>query len=70
MMLKAVSELLRSRRIEGWLVGGSVRDRELGCYSPDLDLVVVADAAVVAREIAKVLDAPWFTLSSRMTLYA
>lgn len=65
MMLKAVSELLRSRRIEGWLVGGSVRDRELGCYSPDLDLVVVADAAVVAREIAKVLDAPWFTLSER-----
>jgi poly(A) polymerase len=65
MMLEAVSELLRSRRIEGWLVGGSVRDRELGRYSPELDLVVAADAAVVAREIAKILDAPWFTLSER-----
>ena len=65
MTLEVVSEVLKSRRIKGWLVGGTVRDRELGRHSPDLDLVGAADAATAAREIARVLDAPWFALSER-----
>ena len=47
-MLQAVADILRRRQAEGWLVGGSVRDRELGRYSPDLDVVVADDPAQVA----------------------
>ena len=51
------------------MVGGSVRDRELGRYSPDLDLAVADDAAAVAREIAGTLKVPWFVLSERHPAY-
>ena len=64
-MLQAVVDILRRRGIEGWLVGGSVRDRELGRPSPDLDVVVATDPASVAAETAAVLRAPWFILSDR-----
>ena len=68
-MLQAVADILKRRQVQGWLVGGSVRDRELGRSSPDLDVVVSDDAAAVTREIAKLLGAPWFTLSERHPAY-
>jgi Poly A polymerase head domain/Probable RNA and SrmB- binding site of polymerase A len=64
-MLGTVVRVLASRGARGWLVGGSVRDRQLGRYSPDLDLVVDGDAASVAIHIAGALHLPWFALSER-----
>jgi tRNA nucleotidyltransferase/poly(A) polymerase len=69
MMLQAVADILRRRQTEGWLVGGSVRDHELGRYSPDLDVVVADDAVAVVREVAATLRAPWFVLSERHPAY-
>ncbi len=69
MMLEAVAGVLRRRRSEGWLVGGTVRDRECGYDSPDLDLVVADDPAAVAREIADRLASSWFALSARHGAY-
>ena len=68
-MLRAVAEILKRRGSEGWLVGGSVRDRILGRYSPDLDVAVADDAAAVAKEVAAALQAPWFALSERHPTY-
>jgi tRNA nucleotidyltransferase/poly(A) polymerase len=65
MMLRVVAEVLRRRHAEGWLVGGSVRDRESGRYSPDLDIAVTDDPEAVAAEVAHALDVPWFCLSQR-----
>jgi len=64
-LLEAVSEILRRRGTQGWLVGGSIRDRTLGRYSPDLDIVVDDDSLKVAVELAERLVCPWFTLSGR-----
>jgi tRNA nucleotidyltransferase/poly(A) polymerase len=64
-MLQVVADILRRRHSEGWLVGGSVRDLELGRFSPDLDIVVVDDPRSVAREISQALRVPWFVLSER-----
>ena len=64
-MLQVAARVLVGRDVEGWLVGGSVRDRELGCPAPDLDLVVAGDPAAVAGDIALALDVPWFALSER-----
>jgi tRNA nucleotidyltransferase/poly(A) polymerase len=69
MMLQVVADILRRRQTTGWLVGGSVRDRELGRYSPDLDVTVADDPAAVAREAASALGAPWFALSERHLAY-
>lgn len=69
MMLQVVADILRRRQCEGWLVGGSVRDRELGRYSPDLDVVVAADPAGVAQQVAVRLASPWFALSARHGAY-
>lgn len=69
MMLQTVVDVLLRRGSEGWLVGGSVRDRELGRDSPDLDIVVGDDARAVAKEIAADIGAPWFLLSERHPAY-
>jgi tRNA nucleotidyltransferase/poly(A) polymerase len=68
-MLGAVADILRRRGSEGWLVGGNVRDRRLGRYSPDLDIVVADDPVAVAGAIATSLGAPWFVLSERHPAY-
>ncbi len=68
-MLGAVADILRLRGTEGWLVGGSVRDRMLGRFSPDLDVVVADDAAAVAKQVAGTLRSPWFALSERYPTY-
>jgi hypothetical protein len=64
-MLRVAAQVLAAHGLEGWLVGGSVRDRGLGYAAPDLDLVVDGDAAAVAADIARALNAPWFALSER-----
>lgn len=46
-----------------WLVGGAVRDRQLGRATDDLDVVLVADVAAVARELARAGRAASFELS-------
>jgi tRNA nucleotidyltransferase/poly(A) polymerase len=69
MTLQVVADILRRRQSPGWLVGGSVRDRELGCFSPDFDIVVSDDAEAVTRELARQLKAPWFVLSERHPAY-
>jgi tRNA nucleotidyltransferase/poly(A) polymerase len=68
-MLRVVAEILERRGSEGWLVGGSVRDRILARYSPDSDVAVADDAAAVAKEVAAALQAPWFSLSERHPTY-
>ena len=68
-MLRTVAAVLRRHGVQGWLVGGTVRDRELGCYSPDIDLAIAGDASSVARETAAALGAPWFALSERHGAY-
>ena len=68
-MLGDVADILSARGSEGWLVGGSVRDRLSGRDSPDVDVVVADDAAAVAKQVAARLRAPWFTLSERYPTY-
>jgi poly(A) polymerase len=68
-MLAAIAAALLERETEGWLVGGSVRDLQLGRYSPDIDVVVAGDAAAIARDVARALRVPWFTLSAEHGAY-
>ena len=76
-MLAALKAALERLEARGWLVGGTVRDSELGRVSADLDVVVSgtgpdgtsAECSVrAAREVAGLVAAglrrPWFTLSS------
>ncbi len=67
--LKVVSRVLQELGIAGWLVGGSVRDLGLGLSSPDLDVVVGGDAALVAGQVARATERPWFALSERHGAY-
>ena len=60
---------LREHDAQGWLVGGSVRDRQLGRFSPDIDVVVTGDACAISRALARALGAPWFTLSDEFCAY-
>ena len=69
MMLHVLEEILRRRCSEGWLVGGTVRDRRSGRSSPDLDVIVADDPAEVAREVSSSLRSPWFALSARHGAY-
>lgn len=52
-----------------WLVGGTVRDRELGRFSPDIDVVTSGDAAELAGRVARLADRPWFPLSHEFGAY-
>ena len=69
MIEEVAAETLRRRRTRGWLVGGTVRDRRSGRFSPDLDIVVEDDPRQVARDVAAQLGFPWFALSTRHGAY-
>lgn len=69
MVQELVAEILRRRGSLGWLVGGTVRDRRLGRFSPDIDVVVQDDPRAVAGEVAAALRVPWFPLSARHGAY-
>ena len=68
-LLDRLTPLLFERRARGWLVGGSVRDRLLGRPSPDLDVVVTEDPALIARVLADRLGVPFFELSHDFAAY-
>jgi len=61
-MLSQVRGFLAERSVEGYLVGGYVRDQILGRDTLDLDLVVRADALVLAREAANRLGGAFVVL--------
>jgi len=76
-LLAAARAVVARRSFRAWLVGGSVRDRELGRFSSDVDICVApaADrrggaaaarhaALTVAREVAAETGFPSFTLSA------
>lgn len=52
-----------------WLVGGSVRDRELGRFSPDIDAVTSGDPEQLARGVARRLGTSSFPLSEEFGAY-
>jgi len=52
-----------------WLVGGTVRDRELGRFSPDIDAVTPGDPAQLARRVARRLGTSCFPLSAEFGAY-
>lgn len=52
-----------------WLVGGTVRDRACGRFSPDVDAVTAGDPAELARRVARRLHLPWFPLSHEFGAY-
>lgn len=61
-LLAQARVFLAARRIEGYLVGGFVRDGLLGCPSRDLDLAVAGDARDLAQGLARVLDGRYVLL--------
>ena len=60
--LRAIAGLLEERSLEGYLVGGYVRDRLLGRPSVDIDLVVERQAVELAKEAADRLGGSFFVL--------
>ena len=62
-VLKKICGFLTACSIEGYLVGGCVRDRLLGRGSRDIDLVVQADAVALAREMADWLGGSFVLLN-------
>jgi putative nucleotidyltransferase with HDIG domain len=53
-----------------WLVGGALRDRELGRATPDVDVVIEGDPAPAARAIARAAGAAaCFALSDRFAAW-
>ena len=53
----------RSRASDVWLVGGAVRDLEMGRPVADLDLALAGDVRAAARRLADAVDGPMFRLS-------
>ena len=60
---------MQRRRRPCWLVGGTVRDREMGRAAPDIDVVVDDDPAAVASAVASAAGLPWFPLSHKFGAY-
>jgi len=55
----------RAPELDGWLVGGAIRDRLLGRSVTDIDIVVEADPGKVARGLGQDLGAAVFKLSEQ-----
>ena len=49
--VRGLARVLRSRGVEGWLVGGIVRDALLGIPDAEVDAAIAGDAEAVAREL-------------------
>ncbi|MBM4286104.1 MAG: HD domain-containing protein [Deltaproteobacteria bacterium] len=60
--LQVLLALAHDRRVQVYLVGGTVRDLALGRASPDLDLAVPAHTLELARELARVLGGAFVLL--------
>lgn len=61
--VRAVRGALVAAGVEGWLVGGVVRDALLGRPLVDIDVAVAGDARAAARIAARALGGPSFPLS-------
>ena len=68
-MLDELFTVMQRRRRPCWLVGGTVRDREMGRAAPDVDVVVDDDPAAVAFAVASAAGLPWFALSHEFGAY-
>ena len=61
-MVGRLADVLREEGVEGYLVGGAVRDALMGRDAEDIDIAVGADAECVARAIADALEAGYARL--------
>lgn len=68
-LLSALLEAAAEGEYQVWLVGGTVRDRACGRFSPDVDAVTAGDPAELARRVARRLGLPWFALSHEFGAY-
>ena len=68
-LLEALRAVLRERGGAGWLVGGTVRDRQMGRPGTDVDVVVDDDPRAVAAAVAARSGLPWFALSREWGAY-
>ncbi len=50
--LHKIADILENRGLQGYIVGGFLRDRLLGRSTNDIDIAVRGDAPAVAREVA------------------
>lgn len=69
LLLEALRAVLLERGGTGWLVGGTVRDRQIGRLGTDVDVVVEGDAQAVAAAVAARSGLPWFALSREWGAY-
>ncbi len=69
MLLEALRAVLRERGGDGWLVGGTVRGRQMGRSGTDVDVVVEGDPRAIAAAVAARLGLPWFALSREWGAY-
>ncbi|MFZ5452696.1 MAG: CCA tRNA nucleotidyltransferase [Thermodesulfobacteriota bacterium] len=60
--LKVLAELAAPRRVQVYLVGGTVRELALGRQSPDLDLAVSGQTLELARDLAAALKGTYVLL--------
>jgi putative nucleotidyltransferase with HDIG domain len=54
-VFKVVSNYILEHNLEAYVVGGFVRDLLLGIPSKDIDIVVVGDGTMLAKDVAKIL---------------
>lgn len=54
-VFKVVSQYIQENALEAYVVGGFVRDLLLEKPSKDIDIVVVGDGTIVAKEVAEIL---------------
>lgn len=63
--VKAIRAALSSHGLDGWIVGGTVRDLLLDRNVDDIDVVVGSDAGKVAKHVARQVSGDVFSLSDR-----
>ncbi|MBI2859651.1 MAG: HD domain-containing protein [Chloroflexi bacterium] len=68
-ILLQVRQYLAEENVEGYLVGGYIRDSLLGRTSADLDFAVRGDAAAVARAISAALRGKYLVLDEVNRVY-
>jgi poly(A) polymerase len=64
-VLAAVRAALERQGVEGWMIGGAVRDRFLGRATRDIDVAAHGDPRALAGAVARALGAHRFALSEQ-----
>ena len=57
-ILKKISRFASDNNIQAYLVGGYVRDKQLGTSTNDIDIMVIGDAVQFANKIAELYNVP------------